>query len=129
MTRGFLAAAALLLYVFCLGAGAVEDGPKVVQTFPPCGAQDVDWRIKELTVTFNKRMTNNSWAWVQERIDTFPQITGNTHFDFSRTTCVIPVILYPQTEYVVWINSEQIIKFKDEKGHPLPPFRWTFKTR
>lgn len=129
MSKKFLVAVALLLYCFCLGAGAVEDGPAVIKTFPPSGAQDVDWKIKELTVTFSKRMMNNSWAWVQEKVDTFPQITGNTLFDSSRTTCVIPVILYPQTEYVIWINSEQFKKFKDEKGHLVQPYRWTFKTR
>lgn len=103
------------------------DSPRVVSTDPPSGATGVDPSRTTLSVTFDRPMDPEGWAWVVEDPATAPEI-GEARFDPSLRTNTVPVELEPGRDYVVWINSERFPYFKGADGTPALPFRWTFTT-
>ena len=103
--------------------------PRVVSTFPKNGSQDVDPSIKEISVTFNEGMMDGNWSWAYDDQNKFPQIVGQAYYTDNNTKNILPVKLEPNKEYVIWINSTSYQNFKNKKGTPAVPFRFTFKTR
>ena len=103
--------------------------PRVVSTFPQNGSIDVDPSLNEISVTFNERMRDGNWSWVYEDKSTFPQIVGQAYYTEDMTKNVLPVKLEPNTEYVIWINSEGYKNFKDKCGNSACPFKFTFRTK
>jgi hypothetical protein len=126
---------AFLVFTFILiifgVACAQEDTkpPRVVSTFPQNGSQDVDPSIKEISVTFNEEMMDGNWSWAYDDINKFPQIVGQAYYNDNNTKNIVPVKLEPNKEYVIWINSTSYQNFKNKKGTPVVPFRFTFKTK
>ena len=109
--------------------GAVDlRPPQVVALEPPNGAVDVDPARVELRATFDREM-EESWSWVTEGGDRFPELTGEAYFEPDRRTSVLPVRLEPGRIYVVWLNSGRYQLFRDLAGTPARPLRWTFTTR
>jgi hypothetical protein len=103
--------------------------PRVVSTVPVNGSEDVDPATSEIAVTFDEPMTDGNWSWVYESRESFPQMTGQAHYDGDKTTNLLPVRLEPGKDYVVWINSEQHRNFKDTSGNSSAPFKLSFRTR
>jgi hypothetical protein len=110
------------------GASLGLPGPVVVETFPPQGAQDVDHKLQEIRVTFDTDMRDGSWAWVQVDPDTYPKTTGKPRFVDART-CVLPVKLQKDHEYVLWINHPKFESFRDAQGRPAKSYELRFHTR
>jgi hypothetical protein len=110
------------------GASLGLPGPVVVQTFPPQGAQDVDPRLQEIRVTFDADMRDGSWAWVQVDPDRYPKATGKPRFIDART-CVLPVKLKKDHEYVLWLNHPKFEGFHDTQGRVAKPYELRFHTR
>jgi len=102
--------------------------PRVVGFDPPNGATDVDPARATLSVTFDRPMDPEGWAWVIERPETAPEL-GDSSFDATRTVNTVAAKLQPGHTYVVWINSPQYSYFKGADGTPATPVRWTFTTR
>ena len=129
-----LSTASLILIVWAsfLVAGAAETDtvpPKVIGTSPQNHAQNVDPSLKEISVTFDEPMMDNSWSWSYEDRNTFPQMTGQPYYANGGTRCVLPVKLEPNKEYVVWINTVKFRNFRDRAGNPAEPYKLTFRTR
>lgn len=103
------------------------NSPRVVSTDPPAGATGVDPSRTTLSVTFDRDMDPEGWAWVKEDPATTPEI-GEARFDVSGRTNTVPVKLEPGRHYVIWINSERFPYFKGTDGTPAMPFRWSFST-
>ena len=103
--------------------------PRVVDTFPPNGSQDVDPSINQISVTFNEEMMDQSWSWPYTNKNEFPEMKGQPYYTDNYTKNVLPVILEPNKEYVIWLNSQKFKNFKDKSGNPLVPFKFTFKTK
>ncbi len=101
--------------------------PVVVETFPVSGAIDVDPATPEIRVTFSKTMMDESWSWCQTEYP-FPKSVGSIYFSDDRKTCVLPVELQPNTEYVVSLNSPRYRNFKDPHGRAAEPYVLTFTT-
>ena len=118
-----------VIAVLAAASLAAEDLPRVVMTEPLNGQQDVDPAVSAITVTFNKPMTDGSYSWCYEDPATFPMTTGQPYYGEDGTTNILPVKLEPDTEYIIWINTEQFTNFKDISGNPVRPYRLTFKTR
>ena len=110
------------------GCGADDRPPTVLQTVPANGDQDVDPSLSELSVTFSEPMRDGNWSWVYESEDSFPTMLGHPRFEDDLTRNILPVRLEPDTDYVVWVNSEKFTNFKDAAGNSAPPFRFTFST-
>jgi hypothetical protein len=105
------------------------DRPRVIATFPEHGASGVDPATKEIRVTFDKEMTDESWSWVRSSAEEFPESAGQTHYLADHKTCVMPVKLAPKTKYVIWFNTANYQNFKDREGRPAVPHLLTFTTR
>lgn len=102
--------------------------PRVVAFDPPNGALDVDPKRASLSVTFDRAMDPEGWAWVIERPESAPTL-GESSFDPTRTVNTVVATLEPGRTYVVWVNSPQFAYFKGADGTPATPVRWTFTTR
>ena len=109
-------------------AGEHTGPPHVVAFDPPLGATNVDPARTTLSVTFDRVMDREGWAWVIEDKATAPDI-GESTWDSEVRTNSAPVRLEPGKTYVVWINSPQYSYFKDTLGEIATPVRWTFTTR
>ena len=101
----------------------------VFKTVPPVGSTDVDPGLSEIRVTFSKEMLNGNWSWVTLSKDTFPEMTGNPHYEKDRRTCVLPVKLAPGKLYAIFLNSQRFNNFKDPEGNRAVPYLLLFKTR
>jgi hypothetical protein len=108
--------------------GAHTGPPHVIAFDPPLGATNVDPARTQLSVTFDRVMDREGWAWVIEDKATAPDI-GESTWDAELRTNSAPVRLEPGKTYVVWINSPQYSYFKDTLGETATPVRWTFTTR
>ena len=76
---------------------------------------------------FDRAMAEG-WSWVTEGGDSFPERAGEAGQSFDRRSAFLPVRLEPGRSYVVWLNSEAYLNFRDPEGRVLPPLRWTFTT-
>jgi RNA polymerase sigma-70 factor (ECF subfamily) len=103
--------------------------PVVIKAEPRVGATEVDPGLKEIRVTFSKKMTDKSWSWPTGNKYAAPEDAGPIHFEHDRRTCVLPVKLDPGKTYVIGVNSERFRNFKDEKGHPALPYLLVFRTK
>lgn len=136
LARGGGLAVALVLLVACrdktpelkLSTDARGAAPQVVAFDPPNGASDVDPGRASITVTFDREMDRQGWAWVIENPATAPK-TGESRFDPSARSNSVDVTLEPGRTYVVWVNSPEYSYFRDPTGVPATPARWTFTTR
>ena len=59
----------------------------------------------------------------------FPTVTGDAGYDSTRTILMIPVKLEPDTEYGFSMNSTGQLVMCDEKGNPLVPTEYGFRTK
>jgi len=103
--------------------------PVVIATSPVAGATDVDPNLKEIRVTFSKRMMDKSWSWTQTSAAAFPEITGDIEYDKDGRTCVLPVSFKPGQTYATWLNSPKFGKFKDRSGRSAVPYMLVFRTK
>ena len=103
--------------------------PVVIKVEPKVGATDVDPGLKELRVTFSKKMTDKSWSWPTGNKYAAPEDNGPIHFERDGRTCVMPVKLEPGKTYVIGVNSERFRNFKDAEGHPALPYLMVFRTK
>ena len=65
--------------------------PIVLKVEPKVGATDVDPALKEIRVTFSKKMTDKSWSWTEGTKYAFPTSDGEVHYEPDGRTCVMPV--------------------------------------
>ncbi len=104
--------------------------PVVVRTVPQSGDTQVDTdKVKEIRVTFSKDMMDESWSWAQISDETFPKTDGKIHYEKDRRTCVLPVKLEAGKTYVLWLNSERFVNFKDTDGRSAVPYLLVFETK
>jgi RNA polymerase sigma-70 factor (ECF subfamily) len=101
--------------------------PVIVKTVPQAGQTDVSADVSEIQVTFSKEMMDESWSWVQQDPETFPE-SGKPKYLPDRRTCVLPVRLAPGKTYVIWLNHQRYANFQDVSGRPAVPYLLTFST-
>ena len=102
--------------------------PVVVKTVPEAGADGVDPELKELRVTFSKKMTDKSWSWATDK-RFGEEIEGEKPaYEKDRKTIVRAVTLKPNTTYAVWLNTEKFGNFKDAEGTSAVPYLLVFRT-
>ena len=103
--------------------------PVVVDIEPKVGAKDVDPGLKEIRVTFSKKMRDKTWSWTEGNVYAIPKLAGTIHYESGQRTCVMPVKLEPGKTYVLGINSERYRNFKDMEGRPALPYLVVFHTK
>ncbi len=80
--------------------GLLTGPPHVIAFDPPLGATNVDPARTTLSVTFDRVMDREGWAWVIEDKATAPDI-GESTWDAEVRTNSAPVRLEPGKTYVV----------------------------
>jgi RNA polymerase sigma-70 factor (ECF subfamily) len=103
--------------------------PVVLAVVPKVGATNVDPGLKEIRVTFSKKMTDGSWSWTEGTKYATPKLDGKIHYEADERTCVMPVTLEPGKTYVLGVNSERFRNFKDQNGKPALPYLIVFRTK
>jgi len=103
--------------------------PKVKETSPKNGAQNVDPALTKIWVKFDKQMMDKSWSWCYDDKNKFPQMNGKPSYSENNTKCTLPVKLEPHKEYVIWINTKNNKNFKDINGNVVEPYKFSFKTK
>jgi hypothetical protein len=122
--RWLFGAVALLV----VAAGPAEaERPRVIKSVPEAGAQNVDYRITEIRVTFDQDMNRTQYSWVGGG-PAFPKTTGQPRWEGKRT-CVLPVKLEPDHDYWLSINSRTHKNFTNGRGEPAIPYPLQFSTR
>ena len=115
------------------GAGHGTDfPPRVVGTEPADRAKNVDFRTREIKVTFDRSMDGTSWSWIMLAAHgVYPGYKGSPgpRWEDDGKTCVLPVRLSPDTLYAVGANSYRHTGFRDKGGKPAVPYAWVFRTR
>ncbi len=107
-----------------------EMPPVIVRTVPEAGDTGVEAdKVTEIRVTFSKKMRDKSWSWSSISNTTFPKVAGEIHYDKDRRTCILPVKLEPGKTYVLWLNSEKFVNFKDAGGRSAVPYLLVFETK
>lgn len=123
--------AAGFAWMFATGERNEEDFPPyVVESDPPTGATDVDFRMREITVTFSRPVAPGDYSWVIQRgSGTYPGVRGGEmSLSEDRLRASMEVRLSPGTVYALGVNDLYHCGYKDTKGRPVLPFGWCFKT-
>jgi hypothetical protein len=91
--------------------------PRVVASFPPDGATEVDPAIKEITVTFDQDM-QPGFSFTGNKPEFPPSPEGAEPDWRDKRTCFLPVQLEPGRFYRVGINSSRHHDFRNESRVP-----------
>ncbi len=102
--------------------------PVVIGVVPELGAVNVDPKLREIRITFSKKMTDRSWSLTEGSKYAVPKVHGQIHYDKDQRTCVVPVDLEPGKTYVWGVNSERFRNFMDTHGRPALPYLIVFRT-
>ncbi|MBN1492173.1 MAG: Ig-like domain-containing protein [Phycisphaerae bacterium] len=103
--------------------------PRVVQTTPTSGAEDVDAATSEIVVVFDGAMKTDGYSLLQVSDGVLPEMVGDVPVTFTdERTLVIRVRLSPGTAYAFALNSDKRQGFKSVDGTPLAPTVIRFKT-
>jgi RNA polymerase sigma-70 factor (ECF subfamily) len=103
--------------------------PVVIDVVPALGAVNVDPGLREIRITFSKKMMDKSWSLTEGNVYAIPKVRGEIHYDKAQRTCVIPVELEAGKTYAWGVNSERFRNFKDADGRPALPYLIVFRTR
>jgi hypothetical protein len=102
--------------------------PVVVSTKPQNYSDNVSPDTNEISVTFDRKMMDRSWSWVKWNYP-FPEGSGTTSYDKTKTTCTLSVKMEPGKAYLVRINSDEYSNFKSTDGTKAQPFVLVFATK
>jgi RNA polymerase sigma-70 factor (ECF subfamily) len=103
--------------------------PAIVEIEPANGAKDVDPKTKALRVTFNMKMGEGmSWTGGGQLFPKLPD-GEKPRWSADGKTCTLPVMLEPDHDYRLGLNSPSHINFHSQWGVPLPPVIYQFRTR
>lgn len=103
--------------------------PTIVSITPESGADDIDPSVSEIRVTFDMPMGPGfSWTGGGPR---FPEIPNGKKPTWSEDgkTCVLPVQLKPNWDYVLGLNSVSFNNFQSKWGVPLEPVVYRISTK
>ena len=107
--------------------------PQVVKTVPANLADNVDFTITEIKVTFDRKMqSDKAWSWIiHQNLGVYPgyRPSPDPKWEDGGKTCVLSVKLSPDTLYAVGVNSYRHNGFKDVNGKVAIPHIWVFKTK
>jgi hypothetical protein len=111
------------------GSGAAKTNmPRIVAISPRNGTNNVSPALKELRVTFDTPMREgSSWTGGGPEFPTIPE-GKKPYWTDDHKTCVLPVELKPNQQYMLGLNSQSYRNFQSAEGVPLSPTRYTFKT-
>ncbi len=103
--------------------------PSIVSITPENGATDVDPSVTEIRVAFDMPMGGGfSWTGGGPRFPEIPAGQKPSWTDGGKT-CVLPVKLKPNYDYVLGLNSVRHKNFQSKWGVPLEPVVYQISTK
>ncbi len=102
--------------------------PQVVSMVPEIGDRKVDPDLKEIVITFDRKMRDGSWAFVGGG-PKYPKTKGKPRYDDGCRVLRLAVDLEPNHDYEFWLNRGKYDSFASAEGIKLEPLRVTFRTR
>jgi len=102
--------------------------PRIVKMVPENGAVNVDPKLAEIRVSFDRPMAKGfSWTGGGEQ---FPTVRPGKKPSWSRDrkTCTLPVSLKANWQYRFGLNSRSFKNFASADGVPLEPVIYEFHT-
>ncbi len=103
------------------------DYPTIVKIVPEIGATDVSTDLKEIKVTFDRKM-HTGMSWTGGPSDFPPMDESRKAQWVDDQTCILPVKLEKGSYYRLGLNSKSYRNFKSADGIPLPPISLYFVT-
>jgi beta-lactamase regulating signal transducer with metallopeptidase domain len=103
--------------------------PTIVSTKPAVGSTDVDPRLREISVTFDRDMSVDGYSWTGGGEFFPPSPAGKSAVWLDKRTCVLPVELKLGSFYRVGINSSRFHNFRSELGVPAATAAIYFATK
>jgi len=101
--------------------------PQIIESIPAAGTTDVDPKLTEIRVTFDRDMSEGmSWTGGGPE---FPGDASSVAKWIDKRTCVLSVKLKKAAYYRVGINSKSHQNFKAEDGIATPPTAIFFTTK
>jgi Bacterial Ig-like domain len=94
--------------------------PTIVSTKPEIGATNVDPKLEEISVTFDRDMDVRSYSWTGGKPLFPPGKEDASPVWIDKRTCVLPVQLKKGSYYRVGVNSSSYQAFHSELGVPAP---------
>lgn len=116
----------LCILIVIASEGRAADPPKILSLSPDNGATDVDAKITELRILFDRDMVKGSHS-VCGGGPAFPELTDKPAWKDARTL-VLKVKLKPDHAYQMSLNCPSAMGFRSKEGAPLEPTPWTFTT-
>ena len=105
-----------------------NEPPKILATVPLPGATNVDPSLTEISVTFDRDMSEGmSWTGGPPDFPDMPE-GGRAQWRDKRT-CVLPVKLSAGRKYRVGINAPSFKNFRSVEGIPAESFAIIFSTQ
>lgn len=104
--------------------GDAQNAPKIVELFPPNGAQRIQ-PTDHLIVRFDRPMLQGSSINVLAEGGDMKREKVQWR---SETELYVPVAMSERTTYTIWLNDEKHHGFVDQKGYALIPYEWKFST-
>ena len=105
--------------------------PRVIECSPKPFATNVDPKIQQITITFDRPMNKASAPGfgALRFAGVYPApMKAQPTWDATGTICSLPVTLEPDVTYAVAVNSSKQRTFVDDKGIPALGFAWAFAT-
>jgi hypothetical protein len=95
---------------------------------PEHDASNVDaGSVKALTITFDRPMRHMAVVELPGLVS--PAFTGRPVYDATSRVLTVPCRLEPGTAYGLQLNSPENMVMTDERGTPLPPVVYRFRTK
>ena len=101
--------------------------PQVVETTPAAGSTEIDPKLTEISVTFDRDMSEGM-SWTGGGAE-FPGDVSRKATWIDKRTCVLPVKLKKAAYFRVGINSKSYQNFKAADGTATPPSAIFFTTK
>ncbi|MBF0499708.1 MAG: hypothetical protein HQM09_06225 [Candidatus Riflebacteria bacterium] len=112
--------------------------PHIIKLEPANGADLVDPSIRELKVTFDKPMTKG-FSWCRG-LGLYPETIHSRGLDQSESmqparwtkdkkTCILPVKLWPNRKYQLYLNLREHQGFQSMEGYVLDSTEYSFTTK
>ncbi len=103
--------------------------PVIVKSDPEFGATDVDPKLPEISVTFDRDMSVGGYSWTGSGEFFPPSPPGKSAVWIDKRTCVLPVVLERGSYYRVGINSSSYQNFRSALGVPAETSAIYFATK
>ncbi|KQU47443.1 hypothetical protein ASG67_14425 [Sphingomonas sp. Leaf339] len=102
--------------------------PRVVATTPHLGTTIAAGPF-DLSVTFDRPMTGDSYSFVQFSADTYPGCAPKPALSRDRRTFTLRCTAVAGHQYQIGINGPPYMNFRDTTGISATPYRLTFSAR